>query len=59
VSEYILNLRYGKGESANAFLGFDEDYKLSDRFTNARTGAYAILALLRMADRDDEFYFLF
>jgi hypothetical protein len=58
-SEYILNLRYGKGESANAFLGFDEDYKLSDRFTNARTGAYAILALLRMADRDDEFYFLF
>jgi hypothetical protein len=56
-AEYLINLRYGKGVGANSFLGFDDDYKLSKTISNARTSAYSILALMRMAGVKDDFYF--
>ncbi len=43
-----------------AFLGFDgpDSYELSDTIANARTGAYAIMALLRHAGAVDPYYFI-
>jgi len=62
VVDYLIETQVRKpGDPADgAFLGFSgaNEYELSDTLANARTGAYAILGLLRRAGAVDPYYFL-
>jgi len=59
--DYLLGTQVRRdGDVADgAFLGFSgaNDYELSDTLANARTGAYAIGGLLRVAGAIDPYYF--
>ena len=61
VVDYLLGtqVRRANDPADGAFLGFSgaNEYELSDTLANARTGAYAILGLLRMAGAKDPYYF--
>jgi hypothetical protein len=56
---YLLNLQNNVPENPadGAFFGVDENYDVSDTYGNARTAAYAIMALLRYSGAVDDIYF--
>ncbi|MFW6154657.1 MAG: hypothetical protein ACOC95_05525 [Planctomycetota bacterium] len=59
--DYLIGTQVRRENHAadGAFLGFSgaNDYELSDTLANARTGAYAIGGLLRVAGATDPYYF--
>lgn len=52
-----VQVREPGGAADGAFLGFNEQYILSDTTASIRSGAYAIPALLRYAGVRDRRYF--
>lgn len=52
-----IQVRQHGHASDGAFHGFDDAYQLNKRFANLRSGAYAILALLRYAGYQDRCYY--
>ena len=59
--DYLIGTQVRRADDPadGAFLGFSgaNDYDLSDTLANARTGAYAIGGLLRVAGAADPYYF--
>jgi len=56
---YILDrqIRRDGDPSDGAILGYDDEYAVSERFFNARSAAYGVMAMLRYLSASDPFYF--